>query len=144
MRKIVTIAVGVVLAFGVGVPAASASTASVTQVIKVKAIQNPGTFHGNSFSFTESLWQNGHKVGHDAVTCTFPSPSPTAVGHCTGVAIFPGSGDIFITATTNATNAGAHGRVVGGTGVFTNATGTLLVVNRTNGPVEWITFTFHV
>jgi hypothetical protein len=145
MRKIGIVAAGVVLAFGVGVPAASASTGPVTQVIKVKAVQTFSSFHGHSFSFTETLWQDGKKVGHDAVTCTFPNLSPTAIGHCTGVAIFPGSGDLFITATTDATGNGAHGRVVGGTGAFTNAEGRLLVVHpNPNSNVEWITFTFHV
>jgi hypothetical protein len=142
MRRVLSVLAGAALMLGVAVPAASASTAPVTQVIKVKAVQSPGTFHGMSFSFTETLWQNGNKVGHDAVTCTFPSP--TAVGHCTGVAIFPGAGDLFITATTDATDNGAHGRVVGGTGVFTNASGKLLVVNKTGGNIEWITFTLHV
>jgi hypothetical protein len=145
MRKILTILVGAVLTVAVAAPAASASTGPVTQVIKVKAVHTSATFHGNSFSFTESLWQDGKKVGHDAVTCTFPSPSPTAVGHCTGAVNFPGSGYIFITATTDATDNGAHGRVVGGTGAFTNATGRLLVVsNDPTGNVEWITLTFHV
>jgi hypothetical protein len=134
----------VALALGVAAPAASASAAPVWQVISVKAVQSPGTVHGHSLSFTETLWQHGKKVGHDAVTCTFPNPSPTAVGHCTGVAIFPGSGDLFISATTDATDNGAHGRVGGGTGVFTNAEGKLLVTNPNGDNIEWITFTFHV
>ena len=144
MRRVLTVLAGVAVMFGIAVPAASATTGPVTQVIKVKAIQSPGTFHGTSFSFTETLWQDGKKVGHDAVTCTFPNQSPTAVGHCTGVAIFPGSGDLFITATTDATDNGAHGRVVGGTGVFTNAEGKLLVTNPNGDNIERITFTFHV
>jgi hypothetical protein len=145
MRKILTVAASVVLVLGVAAPAASASTASVTQVIKVKAVQNSATFHGLSFSFTETLWQNGKKVGNDAVTCTFPSPSPTAIGHCTGVLVFPGSGDLFVKATPDTTSNGAHGRVIGGTGAFTNAQGTLLVVSpNSNSNVSWITLTFHV
>jgi hypothetical protein len=145
MRRILTIAAMTILGLAVGVPAASASTAPVTQVITVKAVQNSASEQGNSFSFTESLWQHGKKVGHDAVTCTFSSPSPTAVGHCTGVLIFTHSGDFFITASTDATDNGAHGHVVGGTGAFTNAKGKLLVVSpNSNSNVSWITLTFHV
>ena len=145
MRRILTIAATTILALAVAVPAASASTGPVTQVIKVKAVQGSSTQHGNSFSFTESLWQHGKRVGHDAVTCTFPSPSPTAVGHCTGVLIFPHTGDFFVTATPDATDNGAHGRIVGGTGTFTNAKGKLLVVSpNSNSNVSWITLTFHV
>ncbi len=144
MRRSLVIAAGVALVLALAAPAASASTTPVHQVIGVKAVQSPGTFHGQSFSFTETLWQHGKKVGHDAVTCVFPNPSPTAIGHCTGVLIFPGSGDLFITATTDATDNGAHGRVVGGTGVFTNAQGKLLVANPNGDNVEWITLTFRV
>src|SRR5580765_1047518 len=81
MRRVLTVLAGVALMFGVAVPAASATTAPVTQVIKVKAVQSPHPFLCSVFSSTETLWQNGKKVGHDAVTCTFPNPSPTAVGH---------------------------------------------------------------
>jgi hypothetical protein len=142
MRRILTIAAATVLALAVGVPAASASTAPVTQVITVKSITTSSSFHGHSFSFTESLWQKGKKVGRDAVTCSFP---PRAVAHCTGVLIFPGSGDIFITATPDTNDNGARGRVVGGTGTFTNAQGKLLVVSLdNNGDVSRITLTFHI
>jgi hypothetical protein len=144
IRRSLIVGAGIALVLGAAAPAASASTGPVWQVIGVKAVQSPGTFHGQSFSFTETLWQHGKKVGHDAVTCTFPNPSMTAVGHCTGVLIFPGSGDLFITASTDATDPGAHGRVVGGTGVFTNAQGKLLVTNSNGDNVEWITLTFHV
>jgi hypothetical protein len=145
MRRMLTVAAGAALVLGVAAPAASASTGSVTQVIKVKAVQTSSTFHGLSFSFTENLWQNGKKVGTDAVTCTFPSPSPTAPGHCTGVLIFPGSGDLFVKATPDTTSNGAHGRIVGGTGVFTNAQGRLLVVSPSSSSnVSWITLSFHV
>ena len=141
MRRMLTVAASVVLVLGVAAPAASASTAPVTQVIKVNTVQTSATVQGLSFSFTENLWQHGKKVGTDAVTCTFSSPSPTAVAHCTGVGIFPGSGDLFVTAT--GTSTGATGRVVGGTGVFTNAHGTLLVVN-TSSTTGRLTLTFHV
>jgi hypothetical protein len=145
MRRMLTAAASVVFVLGVAAPAASASTAPVTQVIKVTAVQNSSSFHGMSFSFTETLWQSGKKVGNDAVTCRFTSPSPTAIGHCTGVLIFTGSGDLFVKAMTEATSNGAHGRVVGGTGVFTNAEGTLLVVNPSRtSHVSHITLTFHV
>jgi hypothetical protein len=142
MRKILTVAAGTVLVLGLAAPAASASTGSVTQVITVNTVQTSFSFHGHSFSFTERLSQNGKTVGHDAVTCTAASPSPTAVAHCIGVAIFPGSGDLFVTAT--GTSTGATGRVVGGTGVFTNARGTLLVESTTHGNTGELTLSFHV
>jgi predicted amidohydrolase len=129
------------LVSAVGIPAASASAGPVWQTIKVKAVQVTNTQHGTSDSFTEKLIQNGRVVGHDAVTCKFNFA--TQVAHCTGVAIFPGSGDLFVTATSTATQNGATGRVVGGTGGFTNASGTLKVVNG-SGNVSWITLRFHV
>jgi hypothetical protein len=142
MRRILTIAAATVVGLAVGAPAASASTAPVSQVITVKSITTSFSAHGNSFSFTESLWQKGKKVGHDAVTCSFP---PRAVAHCTGVLIFPRSGDIFITATPSINGSDTHGRVVGGTGAFTNARGKLLVVSLNNtGDVSRITVTFHI
>jgi hypothetical protein len=144
MRRILTIAAGITLVLGAAAPAASASTTPVTQVIHVKAIQQDFAAHGHSISFTETLWQEGKKVGTDAVTCTFRSPSPTAVAPCTGVFLFRGSGDLFVSATPNRTN-GAKGRVIGGTGAFTNAQGTLLVVSPSSSSnVSWITLTFHV
>jgi len=141
MSRMLTVAASVVLALGVAAPAASASTAPVSQVIKVNTVRTSSSVQGLSFSFTENLWQSGKKVGTDAVTCRFSSPNPTATAHCTGVAIFPGSGDLFVTAM--GTSTGANGRVVGGTGVFTNARGTLLAVN-TSSSTGRLTFTFHV
>jgi len=139
MRKALSLAAGAALLVVLGAPAASAS---VTQVITVNTARTSSSVHGLSFSFTERLSQGNKTVGHDAVTCTFTSPSPTAVAHCTGVAIFPGSGDLFVRAT--GTSTGATGRVVGGTGAFTNARGTLLVVNAPNGKTGQLTLTFHV
>jgi hypothetical protein len=49
MRRMLTAAASVVFVLGVAAPAASASTAPVTQVIKVTAVQNSSSFHGMSF-----------------------------------------------------------------------------------------------
>ena len=143
MRRALMVFAGVALVGVVTAPAASASTGPVWQTIRAKAVQVTFDQHGNSISFTERLSQNGRTVGHDAVTCKFNFA--TAVAHCTGVAIFPGSGDLFITATSTETQNGATGRVVGGTGIYTNATGTLKVVgSATNDNVSWITLRYHV
>src|SRR5689334_13595373 len=121
MRRVLVLLAGIALVGTVTAPAASASTGPVWHTIKVKAVQTSFTQHGSSISFTERLSQNGRTVGHDAVTCTFNFT--TAVAHCTGVAIFPGSGDLFVTATSTESENGATGRVVGGTGACTNASG---------------------
>ena len=143
MRRVPAVLAGAVLVGAVTAPAASASTSPVWQTIKVKAVQVTFNQHGNSISFTERLSQNGRTVGHDAVTCKFDFAA--AVARCTGVAIFPGSGDLFITATSTESQNGATGRVVGGTGIYTNASGTLNVVgSASNDNVSWITLRYHV
>lgn len=143
MRRAIVMLAGVALVGAVAAPAASASTAPVWHTIKVKAVETSFAQHGSSISFTERLSQNGRTVGHDAVTCKFDFT--TGVAHCTGVAIFPGSGDLFVTATSTESQNGATGRVVGGTGSFTNAAGTLKVVNSTtNDNVSWVTLRYHV
>lgn len=143
MRRLLAVLAGAALVGAVTAPAASATTGPVWQTIKVKAVQVTFDQHGNSISFTERLSQNGRTVGHDAVTCKFNLA--TGVAHCTGVAIFPGSGDLFVTATSTESENGATGRVVGGTGIYTNASGTLKVVNSaTNDNVSWVTLRYHV
>jgi hypothetical protein len=140
MRKALSVAFGAALLLGVAAPAASASTGDVTQTIKVHTVQTSFSFDGRRvFSFTERLSQDGRTVGHDAVTCTAVSRT---IAHCIGVVIFTGEGDLFVTAT--GTSTGATGRVIGGTGEFTNAQGTLLVVSSPSGNTGSLTLRFHV
>jgi hypothetical protein len=61
IRKSAVAVAGALLTVGLVAPVASASTAPVTQVIKVKGVQTSETQHGQSFSFTERLMQNGHR-----------------------------------------------------------------------------------
>jgi hypothetical protein len=142
IRKSAVAVAGALLTVGLVAPVASASTAPVTQVIKVKGVQTSETQHGQSFSFTERLMQNGHRVGSDAVTCRFNFATHKAT--CTGVLIFRGTGDLFLRAVISENENGAHGTVVGGTGAFTNARGTFVVVSNQSGTIDWFTIRYHV
>ena len=141
IRKSAVAVAGALLAVGLVAPAASAST-PVTQVIKVKGVQTSQAEHGQSFSFTERLWQNARRVGSDAVTCRFNLTTHKAT--CTGVLIFRGTGDLFVRAIVGENENGAHGTVTGGTGAFTNARGTFVVVSNQSGTIDWFTIRYHV
>jgi hypothetical protein len=137
-RLLVGLAAGIA-AVGLGIPAASATTAApVTQVIKVKAVSNTTSViqTQNSFTFVAALWQGSKDVGQVTVTCYFTSQ--TSPGNCGFAANFYGSGFIFGHVMNNKT--GAAGTVNGGTGSFANARGTILVVGP--GTVSWITLRF--
>jgi hypothetical protein len=142
VRKSVMAVAGSLLAVGLVAPVASAATTPVTHVIRAKGVQTSSTQHGQSFSFTERLMQNGHRVGNDAVTCRFNFTTHKAL--CTGVLVFTGTGDLFVRAVTTENENGAHGTVVGGTGAFTNARGTFVVVSNKAGTIDWFTIRYHV
>src|SRR5579871_3552322 len=109
----------------IGIPAASASTAApVTQVIKVKTVNTGNTMPSpTSFGFTENLWQGGKKVGNDAIQCSFASQQ-ARTGECAGVLWFGRTGSFFISFTVGNSNT-VHGQIVGGTGAYATARGTV-------------------
>jgi hypothetical protein len=121
----------------------SASATAVTRVITVTGTQTSASFHGCcTAEFTERMTQHGATVGHNAVTCVYPSANP-AGATCTASFTFVGSGTLFAKAIT--TDTGAVGAITGGTGAFTGARGTLLVVDlNTTGTRDRETFTFTV
>jgi hypothetical protein len=135
---LVTLAAGIA-AVGIGLPAASASTAApVTQVIKVKAVSDTKSViqTHNSYTFIAALWQGNKAVGQVTVTCYFTTQS--SPGDCGFAANFYRSGFIFGHVVN--TKTGAAGTVNGGTRSFDNAHGTILVVGP--GNVSWITLRF--
>jgi hypothetical protein len=140
-RLALALAAGIA-AVGFGLPAASASTAApVTQVIKVKTVQDTTSFiqNQNSYTFIAELWQGKKHVGQVSVTCYFASQTaPTS--NCGVDVYFYGTGFIF-GRVTSTNGAGAAGSVNGGTGPFANAHGTLTVVPITQGS-SWATLRF--
>jgi hypothetical protein len=140
-RLALALAIGIA-GVGIGLPAASASTAApVTQVIKVKTVQDSKTFiqNKNSYTFIAALWQGSKQVGQVTVTCFFASQNaPTS--NCGVDVYFYGTGFIF-GRVTSTNGAGAAGSLNGGTGPFANAHGTLTVVPITTGS-SWATLRF--
>jgi hypothetical protein len=138
-KKVLAAVATSIAVLGIGIPAASASAAApVTQVIKVKAVTNPANvvLTPTSYTFLAALWQGKKDVGQVTVTCYFTSQS--SPGNCGVAAYFYGTGFIF--ANVKTTTSGAVGSVVGGTGSFAHAQGTILVVGP--GNVSWVTLRF--
>ena len=141
-KLLVSLAAGTVI-LAVGVPAASASTAApVTQVIKVKTVNTGNTMpNPTSFGFTETLWQGNKQVGNDAIQCSFASQN-ARTGQCAGVLWFDRTGSFFISFTVGNSNT-VHGRIVGGTGAYANARGTVMHTSSTTNPnIGWGTLKF--
>ena len=142
-RKLLTVFATGIACLAVGVPAASASTAApVTQVIKLKTVDTSMTNPTpTSFALTETLWQGKKQIGNDAIQCSFASPSATT-GHCAGVLWFDQTGAMFISFTIGSSNT-VHGRIVGGTGAYANARGTVMHTSSTTiSGLGWATLKF--
>ena len=142
-RKLLTVFVTGIAILAVGVPAASASTAApVTQVIKLKTVDTSMTNPTpTSFALTETLWQGKKQIGNDAIQCSFASPSATT-GHCAGVLWFDQTGAMFISFAVGSSNT-VHGRIVGGTGAYANARGTVMHTSSTTiSGLGWATLKF--
>ena len=141
-RKLALAVAAGIAVVGVGLPAAAASPAApVTQVIKVKTVQDTKSYiqSQNSYTFIAGLWQGKKNVGQVTVTCYFASPTaPTS--NCGVDIYFYGTGFIFGRVTSTNGN-GATGSLNGGTGSFANAHGTLTVVPITQGS-SWATLRF--
>jgi len=142
-RRLLTVVVTGIAILGVGVPAASASTASpVIQVIKFTTVDTSTTNPTpTSFTLTETLWQGKKQIGNDAIQCSFASISATT-GHCAGVLWFDRTGAMFISFAVGSSNT-VHGRIVGGTGAYANAHGTVEhTSSTTNSNIGWATLRF--
>lgn len=128
------------LAVGGGVAVPLASAATVQQSIRVFAHQTSASGHGNAFSFTERLSQEGHVVGHDAVACKFEPKLKSF--HCQAVWLFTNTGDLFGQVTLNKPNSSiVRGQITAGTGQFTGAHGGFVVHSK--GPNSTEEFSFR-
>ena len=142
-RKLLAVFVTGMAFLAVGVPAASATTAApVTQVIKLQTVDTGRTNPTpTSFALTETLWQGKTQIGNDAIQCSFASPSATT-GHCAGVLWFDQTGAMFLSFAVTSSNT-VHGRIVGGTGAYANARGTVMhTSSTTNSNLGWATLKF--
>jgi hypothetical protein len=142
-RKLLTVFATGIAVLAVGVPAASASTsAPATQVIKLTTVDTSRTNPTpTSFALTETLWQGKKQIGNDAIQCAFASLTAT-IGHCAGVLWFDQTGAMFITFAVTSSNT-VHGRIVGGTGAYANARGTVMHTSSTTNPnLGWATLKF--
>jgi len=141
--KLLTVLATGVAILAVGIPSASANTATpVTQVIKFKTVDTTRTNPTpTSFALTETLWQGKKQIGNDAIQCSFASPSATT-GHCAGVLWFDQTGAMFISFAIGSSNT-VHGRIAGGAGTYANASGTVTHTSSTTNPnLGWGTLKF--
>ncbi len=143
-RKLLTVFVAGIAILAVGVPVASASTsAAVTQVIKFKTVDTSFTnLTPTSFALTETLWQGKKQIGNDAIQCSFASPS-AQTGHCDGILWFNRTGAMLISFAVDNNSNTIHGRIVGGTGAYADARGTVThTASTTNNNIGWATLKF--
>ncbi len=102
---------------------------------------------GDGFAFTEDLLQDGTRVGTTKVRCTFTSVTETAgAQRCDGTLTFP-DGAIRVLDDIEWSADKPEGQpevldIVGGTGAYEGAMGTLTVTNQTDDGASDLTLRF--
>ena len=142
-RTMLSAFVAGIAVLAVGVPTASASAATVSQVIKLRTVDTSFTnLTPTSFAFTETLWQGKKQIGNDAIQCNFATPS-SQTGRCSGILWFNKTGSMLISFAVDNNSNTIHGRIMGGTGAYANARGTVEHTQSTvNTSIGWATLTF--
>jgi hypothetical protein len=115
------------LALVIGWATASSATTSTSAGKSTRVDSKQTSLHtsGNTLTLTDDYFQNGKNVGGDQIVCTQTGPGPLAI--CTAVNQLPKGqiisvGSVTIPPATNRTTTVA---VVGGTGSYTTARGTV-------------------
>jgi hypothetical protein len=85
---------------------------------------------GDMFVFTSDMLKGGKKIGTLAATCTVTTGGKNAVSTCTGVFSLPGGELSAVALVPLSSNTPQDISIVGGTGNFAGATGTLKTVSR--------------
>jgi hypothetical protein len=109
--------------------------------VRVETRQTAFTPAGSSYTITSDSFRNGRKVGSNQIVCDLTGPGPRAL--CTSAHLLPEGEIIAVGSVTTPPRPGDTYTVaiVGGTGAYANARGTLDVTN-VNPTSD--TFAFHV
>jgi hypothetical protein len=109
--------------------------------IRVEARQTAFNTAGTSYTITSDSFRNGQKVGSNQIVCDLTGPGPLAL--CNSAHLLP-KGEIVAAGSVTTPPQPGHTytvAIVGGTGAYANARGTLDVTN-VNPTSD--TYTFHI
>jgi len=112
------------------------------RTITVKAVEHDLSIKqsGNTVTIVNNLLSNGKKIGEGQVVCFLSGRGATAI--CLGAAVLP-KGQIVSQASLTLPPVGTNvDAIVGGTGAYATARGTIDLVRAT--PTADTTVTFHV
>jgi hypothetical protein len=144
----------VVLVVGLGGLAACSSSSKATptpatakpsiRTITVKAVEHDLSIKrsGNSVTVVNNLMSNGKKIGEGQVECFLSGRRTTAI--CLGAAVLP-AGQILSQASLTLPPVGKNvDAIIGGTGAYATARGTIDLVRATATDDTNVTFHIHV
>jgi hypothetical protein len=121
--------------------AAATREGEAPRIVRVETRQTAFTRAGSSYTITSDSLRNGRKVGSNQIVCDLTGPGTRAL--CNSAHLLPTGEIIAVGSVTTPPRPGDTYTVaiVGGTGAYANARGTLDVTNL-NTTSD--TFTFHV
>ena len=125
---------------GATVAATAAPSAARTHALSFAAHTIASKTSGSRLIEADRLVKSGSTIGYSANTCLFDFAAHAA--HCTVTLARP-QGQLRTKATINADTGAVSGRVIGGTGVYQGATGTLTGGPGAKPDVTKITIHWH-